>query len=155
MTLTEFLLARIADDEAYALDAIGEYARHSASWGTPSTGVVDLGDPDVDGLIPFGDGPVAEHVAHWDPARVLAECEAKRAIIALHDEWPVLIESEPEYEPGLHDTSMTYRMTKAVDLATRREYVRRFGAEPMTTPMLRAMASVYADHPDYAEEWRP
>lgn len=136
MTLTEFLLARIAEDEALAEDTLGAYARHSSSWGTPSTGVVDLGDPDVDGLIPFGDGPVAEHVAHWDPARVLAECEAKRAIIALHDEWPVLIESEPEV------------------LTTRREYVRRFGAEPMTTPMLRAMASVYADHPDYDPTWQ-
>lgn len=55
MTLTEFLLARIADDEAEAADML-------ASWDG------DLGDPDATPFVQWGN-------------RVLAECEAKRRIV--------------------------------------------------------------------------
>ena len=61
MTLAEFLLARIAEDEAIA--------RRSVNWSEGITEWADGGDPDW------------EHIARWDPARVLAECEAKREIV--------------------------------------------------------------------------
>jgi len=56
VTLTEFLLARIAEDEAVA------------RWGRL---VDDPSDPDS-----------ATKILRWDHARLIAECEAKRAVIA-------------------------------------------------------------------------
>ena len=63
MTITEFLLARIAEDEAAAeaKDADRE------SWGNP-----------------YAEGPTIEFEMRFDPARVLAECEAKRRIVEFH-----------------------------------------------------------------------
>lgn len=62
--------------------------------------------------------------------RVLAECEAKRQILAAYGEHLWL-------DPGDRD---------ACDAAS--------SAEPAVT-MLRLLALPYADHPDYREEWRP
>lgn len=59
MDISEFLLARIAEDEAAAREALG---RHR--W--------------VQGRYP---GTTYEHIARHDPARVLAECKAHRAIV--------------------------------------------------------------------------
>lgn len=61
--LTEFLLARVAEDEAAAdaADALGKIA------GVITTSTCD---------------EFAEHIARWHPARVLAECAAERAIVA-------------------------------------------------------------------------
>lgn len=89
--------------------------------------------------------------------KLLRECEAKLRIIALHDAWPVLTETETvmEPEPAGHDTHvLALRLAKRIDWMTQREYVRRFGTEPPHAPMLMAMAQVYADHPDFRDEWR-
>lgn len=83
-TLTEFLLARIAEDEAVALAA------------SPGPWRVDPNNPE--GVLAVDDiqvvdafalsGPqtraTATHIALYDPARVLAECEAMRRIVELH-----------------------------------------------------------------------
>lgn len=58
MTLTEFLTARIAEDEATAREEDADFANTS--------------------LLPTYD---SEHQARWHTGRVLAECEAKRRII--------------------------------------------------------------------------
>jgi hypothetical protein len=66
MTITEFLEARIAEDEALANAATANYAPDA--WDNPASA---------------GNYYPAD-VAFWDhqaPARVLAECAAKRAII--------------------------------------------------------------------------
>lgn len=99
MTLTKFLLARIAEDEE---------ERYTAA------------DPDRS---PF------------TPARVLAECEAKRRIVALYlGFWEIA------KNIGLDDPD-------AANVA-RNMYAGLYEA-------LRALAVVYADHPDYRDEWRP
>lgn len=59
-------------------------------------------------------GEVADHIARHDPARVLAECEAKRRIV----EWASDGEGEFHW-----------------------------------STVLAPLAAVYADHPDYREEW--
>ncbi len=94
LTLTAFLLARIADDE--------EGAR------------LDLADDQRRG---FADSGYAEW--GWSPARVLAECEAKRRIVGHFSR------HRPEFWGGIASVP------------------------------LGALASVYADHPDYDESWRP
>lgn len=123
LTITEFLEARIAEDEA------------EAKW------VEAEGD--------HGSSPI-QH-----PARVLAECSAKRAIIKQHEEWPVLVERQPseieQVAAWLND--FTYRMYREIAWLTTKEYIKRFGVEPPTAPMIATLAAVYKDHPDYDPEW--
>ena len=81
--LAEFLLARIAEDEAVAADANVDSAKwwvdgpgeRSGHWWIYGTGQK------------FAERSTADHIARHDPARVLAECEAKRRIVerASHD----------------------------------------------------------------------
>lgn len=133
MTLTEFLLARLAEDEAAALAANlrpgdPDWQAFAVGTGAPRRFTVrsrychrvvartqDI--PSVDGWAtpptedPTGvlDGAaVAAHVARWDPARVLAECTAWRIAVGAGDD-----------------------------------------------AVLRALAAVYSDHPDYRPEWSP
>lgn len=127
--LTEFLEARIADDESAAQMASGPIWR--------------LGHRD-DGYffvaaesMAIASAPRTEdraHIARHDPARVLAECQAKRRIVELH---------MPDHE--CTDGSTNYPGVFAGDPAL-----------GMTVcPTLVALASVYAGHDDYRREWRP
>jgi hypothetical protein len=135
MTLTEFLLARIAEDEAGARAA----TRGPWAWSHPRMDLVESilqleTDPDALGEDDYGecvacfygmdhikshapDQADADHIVRWDPSRVLAECEAKRRIV----EWC----SGPT------------------------------ASEWHELPVLAMLALPYADHPDYDEAWRP
>jgi hypothetical protein len=99
LTLADFLLARIAEDEA----AVDVRSRIRVDYWT---------DAEQDACDRVGS------------ARVLAECEARRKIVGrytrLHETVPV--------DPG------SYLEARAA---------------------VRYLAAVYADHPDYREEWRP
>lgn len=97
MTITEFLLARIAEDEASA-----------GSW------YEDWG-------------------GNMEPlqSRALAECKAKRQII--EDCW--------EAEERIEGEWGSCRSREELDAT---------GYPP---PALKAMSTVYADHPDYRQEW--
>lgn len=110
MTITEFLLARISEDEAAAKNAKPE------DWWW-------------DGAYVNMDDPFAAFPVHNNPARVLAECAAKRAII----ERAVAAESYRTCD-NLED-AMNDGEVFALD------HVRR------------ALAAVYKDHPDYEQEW--
>lgn len=63
MTLTDFLLTRIAEDESSARAAMV---------------LSDLADQ----IAEVECDEFAQHIATWSPKRVLAECEAKRRIVA-------------------------------------------------------------------------
>jgi hypothetical protein len=171
VTLTEFLLARIAEDEEVARDASpGGWSFpgiESVAGGTLYDATRRIADvvyeqpEDHDGrivrhlLVPEADVNGA-HIARHDPARVLAECEAKRRIVEWHENWPVLVRTEPKMETDPADIrGYTMRMTQQIQWQTEREYFRRFGEAPPSGPILRLLAAVYADHPDYREEWRP
>lgn len=81
MDLTEFLLARIAEDEGPARAAAES---KGAEWEIRllMDGHGLVGSPRGAEGMPVRMWPeVAYHVARWDPAHVLAECEAKRRII--------------------------------------------------------------------------
>lgn len=126
MTITEFLLARIEEDEKYARAAGGRrWASWNRSWdATPSRDIAD----GTERLFPVP-AQYDEHVAQWDPARVLAECEAKRRIVEMH---PVYADNDQHDCPG--------------------EWPNYAGpGDPC--PTLLALASVHADHPDYDAAW--
>jgi hypothetical protein len=134
MTLDEFLLARIAEDE----EAMGRIA--GRQWFACDDGHVqepefddrDWDDPNAEARLP-------NHHNSWalvlDPARVLAECEAKRQIVQ-----------------GYRDTS---EMVEQLARAGRDEEAQavRYGRLGIESA-LSALALPYGDHPDYHEEWR-
>ena len=109
MTITEFLLARIAEDEAAVRAAVDQG-----------------GDPDREPWLAVG-WPACEHpgrVVLVGPERFLAECEAKRRIV----------QSAPWANNALTGGAWTM---------------------PVGDFILKQMAAVYADHPDFDEAWKP
>ena len=124
MSLDEFLLARIAEDRRVAVDAAGANGR--MEWTT-----------DVVGEGPGGPRSV-EHVVRYDPARVLAECSAKRRIVlACRDARPetAFVGTHP---PGLADFPPPVH-----------------GQHQLAALVLALLALPYAGHRHYRPEWRP
>ncbi len=134
ITTTQFLLARIAEDEAVARgsSAVGPWRYDPTKVNSVDGGeAVFAGPRGAMGITIASTGPAddpqsmrdARHIARHDPARVLAECEAKRRIVELirrdNGDW-----CSPD----------------------------RLGLGEM---VLETLALPYADHPDYRDEWRP
>jgi hypothetical protein len=105
VTLTDFLLGRIAEDEAAAEQRVRVRRRLR---------------PDLEAGS-FGTMPT--------PAQVLAECKAKRRIVERCLELDPESESFGGHVPMLHGQGMLEAICH--------------------------LATVYADHPDYREEWKP
>lgn len=151
LTIADFLLARIAEDEATARAGISGQADPENGWGyegsalTPHVGIIH-------------EPLQAAHITRWHPARVLAECAAKRQIVEFHRDWPVLTESEPTFSRVREHPDalgqVVYHASQQMQWLTEQEYRKRFGSEPPTGRMLAALAAVYADHPDYSPDWR-
>lgn len=127
MTITEFVLARVAEDEERAREAL-----------KPS---------DIDVFMDEKRSFYTTVGAHRDDwglytfnvpvERVLAECEAKRRIVGKH------AASEPWETPdGERQACMSCGYWED-------EPVVDYPCEN-----LRILASIWADHPDYREEWR-
>lgn len=105
--LFAFLLARIAEDEAVA---------RTASW----TGSIDFGGEDA---LAADQSGISRHIARWDPARVVAECTSKRALLDHHA-------TTDAGECGIcADGHKGYCWT------------------------VRLLAAPHADHPDYDPAW--
>lgn len=121
ITLVDFLLARIAEEEQAARLAIDGQADPENGWGyegralTPHVGIIHH-------------AVQADHIIRWHPARVLAECEAKRRIV------------DHEDARGAQSiVSFTGRVVRAVG----------------TSGVLRCLALPYSDHPDFDGPWQP
>lgn len=141
--LVEFLRARLEEDEAIARKAC-EYAEASwkldeelgetVLWWPPEPRVAEM--ERQKGLPVVSDqwrgqtigSRIAPHVARHDPARVLREVTAKRAIVD---------DLANEIHWGAR-SSLDYQ--DAVDAFKR---------------MLKRLALPYVDHRDYRKEWRP
>ena len=140
LTLTDFLLARIAEDEDVARAAITQDTQERTYYDGRTETLIDTGiwhagsssydECRVEGtfMVIYDEGghspEQATHIARHDPARVLAECEAKRQIVELH----------AEVEKAGASCAVCW--------------------EDYPCPTLRILTSVYADHPDFREEWR-
>jgi hypothetical protein len=145
MTLAEFLAARLDEDEATARDATPGPWR----W-------VDPGRPKIK-LALVGDGGLiallaaqadaypstfdAAHIVRHDPARALAEVEAKRQILDMCAE---VIAAHPDADD--------WPAARA-----RAGVLRAVGGDHMSLAedVIAALALPYADHPDYDPAWRP
>jgi hypothetical protein len=131
--LAAFLAARLDEDEAAAKAAALVDAHYGgrSSWAACFGMVTDAADPDwavVDVAPHFFSAdrdPVNAHIARHDPARVLREVEAKRAILA-RCEYVRAAFRDP--------ASGLWQRTHA-------------------DANLRHLAAVYSDHPDYDPAW--
>lgn len=88
---------------------------------------------------------LAAYIARHDPARVLREVEAKRALLVVH-------------RPVRRTDFITPDGSPAGPLTVCHECdANTTDADWPDTPCwtLRYLAAPYADHPDYQEEWRP
>lgn len=137
MTLTEFLLARIAEDEQLARDSIcpcgGPACTIETGWYHEDELTARLGD----------DGEPARqavHVLRWSPSRVLAECEAKRRIVEMY-EGAMTASAQIEKLGDSPDGELMLAISRAAAVAV--EAAVKLAAEP------------HADHPDYRDEWKP
>lgn len=119
--LVQFLRDRLDEDDHGARTAA---ELQEAEWRCPSTGVVDFGSD----LLATGDRDVAYHIVRHDPARVLAEVEAKRQLVDKYVEVADNDVNEVEYANGWANA-----LGEAV----------------------RLLALPYADHPEFKPEWRP
>jgi hypothetical protein len=131
--LAEFLLARIAEDEESAREAAEAAPGRWASWNHRAHALDkrDLASSEAGRIAELPLGPDG-HIARHDPARVLAECEAKRRIV--------------DYAQMLgqfHDAE-TDRLKKVIASES---------VDTMTD-VLELLALPYADHPDYRQEWK-
>ena len=129
--LAAFITARLDEDEAMAHAAAQAFA---AEWRSADRGVFNGGVRLADAAF----ARMAAHIARHDPARVLREAAAKRAIVAAHR--PVLHHDE---DAG----SACCAAETAFDVYAK--------AEPWPCPTIRAIAAVWSDHPDYRAQWAP
>lgn len=146
--LAPFLLARVAEDEERALRApagpwrlteitegIGlrwymvEGAPPPAGTSRPDQGA----DGDPTSVVDIEDESLGRYFERFDPARVLAECAAKRRIVTDHAD----------------TTTYVYRDDGS-------EACGRCGDGTVEAPCqtLLALAQPYADHEDFQEAWR-
>jgi hypothetical protein len=137
--LIAFLRARLDEDEEAARAATpGPWEwkhEHGEPWQPRPDGWLDysgeyLAAADGKSTL-FGPGMTphadADHIARHDPSRTLREVEAKRVLIADYERF----------------------------IAERRRMMGGWDSYPEPSPVLAAFAAVYADHPDYRDEWRP
>ena len=109
------------DGESVSLRTVEEYPTRSGVGPLPHF-VVQLGEVH---------GAGGEHIARWDPARGLVECEAKRRIAERYQ----LAVTRLEHGQG----------DRAVEGIRANE----------SRSALKILALPYADHPDYDETWSP
>lgn len=152
--IVKFLEARLVEDEAVAREAITP-DRPGTHWEWEST--ADDDDPesprwlrtveefpttsgvgDLPGF-PLGydckaePSPAMDHIARHDPARVLREVAAKRSVIGKYL-WADRVRERMEED----------------DDDVKWEWI--FKSEALVE-VLRALASVYSDHPDFNPDW--
>lgn len=140
--LIAFLRARLDEDEQVAKaaasgpwsetgrDSVGEGMVHSDSTGWAVVGSVKTGyGPDA----PYANVSLnAAHIARHDPARALREVTAKRRIVDAYAEVAEFYRPDPG-----------------------ERYETADGHVAALHDVVRDLASVYGDHPDYRSEWAP
>lgn len=138
-TIVEFLAARLDEDEAAALAVDDNSPPFNGQWKPDGNAL----RTENDWVLFHGHGrPLApglvEHVARHDPARVLREVHAKRAILDEH------ADDYSDCRVCARESAETNSLGNAFHVPL-----------PHPCPTLRHLATVYSDHPDYREEWRP
>lgn len=123
-SITEFILARVAEDERQARAMDDDLRKHPPS-------VYEMAQ------VPMLDAGV--------PERVLAECEAKRRIVAHGPSQCGGYEHQEEFG-GHHYPDPDWAFCDGCSAAS--------AADADRQGTLQILAAIWADHPDYDEAWR-
>lgn len=131
--LTEFLLARLDEEEAMARAAIDD---DSGQDGGFEDAYEDLTRPPSGvGIAQGGFGEAAARMIVWNtPRRVLADIRAKRSMITRARTYASAVD---EQERRGEDTTLMLPRWSEWDMA------------------MRYIGLVHVDHPEYRREWRP
>lgn len=108
----------------------------------PTAVVIDATGNHTEGYVCIDAGDQA-HIAHWDPARVLAEVEAKRLLVNAH--------ARPHECISLTGTGER----SVVDGKPWELWEPEHTDDHGPCFVLRCLALPYDWHPDYQQEWRP
>jgi len=130
--LVAWLRAQLDEDEQVA---------RAAQERTPAPWVGDEDDWDD-----VADARVIRHIVMWNPARVLAEVEAKRRTL---DQWATWLNEEGAAQADYQ----AWVAGNAGPTAPRRTLPKVLG--PGLECPVRLLALPYADRPGFLEEWRP
>ena len=106
--------------------AFAEHNKAAPEWTEPWSGTVQVGPEEDD--VCCNDSGISRHIVNWDPARALAEVDAKRRLLDLHP-YAGMLSAPESCEPC--------------------------AAHPGPCATLRLLTLPYADRPGYREEWRP
>lgn len=151
--LTAFLRTRVAEDEEAARAAGGAPFKPIPRW--------LAGESNGAGIRRDDGVPVAghswphemDHIARWDPARVLAECAAKRELVDLHEATDQGIVKNGKWNEATQTMEpRRYWFCGVCDYDRDYGYM---GDEKQGCETLLLLGSMYADHPEYRDEWRP
>lgn len=119
--LVTFLRARLDDEERTAQATLWEGSGNRPDWELVMFAAAEIGGDEIY----VEDRTIANHLVTWDPARVLAEVDAKREIVKQAD---------------------LYLCDSGAGCGYRTKHGHN---------VLRLLALAYADHPDYRDEWQP
>lgn len=143
MNIIEFILARIAEDEAaaravppldYNIDMGGDRQDERFTFGRSLPSSADgMGNWSKHRHSPT----TRKHFTRWEPPRVLAECSAKRLLIRVSAEGAAAEDGE---------RGCCHLEQEILDGKCRSN-------KPHELTGLRVLASIYADHPDYNQAW--
>ncbi|MFF8793350.1 DUF6221 family protein [Streptomyces globisporus] len=125
--LVTFLRARLKEDADYARTAFADHNDAGPKWYEQWSGALNIGEEED--LVLTNDSAISRHMERHDPERVLAEVEAKLAIIDL--------------------------MERALQFAEGDSEVDHYGALGNAEEALSLLARPFAGHPDYRDDWRP
>ncbi|MEU8723531.1 DUF6221 family protein [Streptomyces antimycoticus] len=143
--LVKFLRARLEEDEQIARKAATRQPGGEAwTYEQPELRAAS-GLPIAKRQVPV----LGEHIARHDPARVLRDVEAKRAILSAYEralaiaaQWGENLQAWEKGEVPPHPGTVVSNSSQAME-------------QPGLHAAMRCFAAVYAGHPDYREEWRP
>ena len=119
--LMEWLGVQLDEDERTVRATMWDGSRNKLSWELIASATIDVGGDEFY----VGDRTIANHMMAWEPARVLAEIDAKRDLLV--------------FAKGIHDHHETFTT----------------GVYARLEETLRLYALAYAGRPGYRDEWRP
>lgn len=162
MDIAEFLSARLDEEHA---DALAAQEADPAPWraNTSREGSTDQRNGHGSGLVIAADdvalwdcegsntlcmtAPTARHVARWDPAHVLRDLVAKRAIV---EDYVTTCQVRDEADARIRDA----RASGRIDSTALDDWARASREASIMEGIVLLLASPHEEHPDYESAWR-